>query len=363
MCSLFPTRLLQLEPRLHKTRERTRACCGFVGNTPINTFKPTLVQLACEAVEVSQAGPRSGRKNFETKRAQRSARGCAAQTSEREFASGNGRAHLPQHLPRGLVGEGLFRLLRLQHARPRHPIRPIEVAALHVRAAAASEEWHGAVLPGLPHVVHEECGEGLAHATVLGGAHLKVRGGETWVRHQRLHLRAVGGRAVAQSIGVDQVGELRLLVARPAGAAEGQHAEVVAPEVATVLLQVLLVQRFFAVAAAVPGAAAVVHDAGLASAACGLLKERPNLGCQQVVREMVRLHLGVTTVLCRLILGSHDARIVAQNIEPRAAQLLLELLCRLRNAREAHQVARHQSDLSLRCRLLQGLQGSVCTLG
>mmetsp|Transcript_33902 Transcript_33902/g.60979 ORF Transcript_33902/g.60979 Transcript_33902/m.60979 type:complete len:369 (-) Transcript_33902:38-1144(-) len=265
--------------------------------------------------------------------------------------------HFPEHLPGGFVRKALVPPPIQEGAGPRlHGASGTEeIAALGFRVAAAADEAGRAVLTRLRQVAHEEVGEALPHASVSGAGHLQICCSKAWVGHQCLDLGIASSCPVTQCIREDNIGELGLLISGPAGAAEGSPAQLVATQVPTVLLQVRSVHGLLGHGA---GPAAMVHHPGLAPQVGCLLQQRPDLGGEKEVGEMVGLHLRVAAVTRGFVLHRHDARVVTKHIQTARSEAP-QLLASLSHTGKAHQIAGHQAELAARHGLLQGLQGII----
>merc|ERR1719330_1713365 len=118
---------------------------------------------------------------------------------------------------------------------------------------------------------------------------------------ERLDFGALRLDPVIKGVGEDYIGKLGLLVALPAWATERIAATPsgIAPKIAAVLAKILGIKWLVRY---IPSTTAVVHHSRFTALAGSLLEQRPNLGREEEMGEMVRLHLGVTSVFRGLVL-------------------------------------------------------------
>mmetsp|Transcript_68811 Transcript_68811/g.143708 ORF Transcript_68811/g.143708 Transcript_68811/m.143708 type:complete len:242 (+) Transcript_68811:202-927(+) len=192
--------------------------------------------------------------------------------SKGELGASDKFAHLPQHLPRFFVGEGLLWGRRHQLCGAGQAFGAVEIATLEARNADASQQWACSVLARLGHPPHEAIAEAVGHAAVLRGGNLQVGRRQARMGDKGLHFGASGSSAVAESVGEDEIGQLGLLVPRPSPSREGGPTGVVSAQISAVLLEVLLVQGLLAIAATIAGSAGVVHNTSLSTQRDSLLE-------------------------------------------------------------------------------------------
>mmetsp|Transcript_1611 Transcript_1611/g.3644 ORF Transcript_1611/g.3644 Transcript_1611/m.3644 type:complete len:272 (+) Transcript_1611:440-1255(+) len=166
---------------------------------------------------------------------------------------------------------------------------------------------------------------------------------------------------VVEGEGEHDVGQLRLLVARPPWRREIHGVERRATVAAQSVLLALGEEARLEACRVLARPARVVHDARLAGALGGLFEEREQLPGEQEVREVVRLHLDVVAILGALVVHGHNAGVVAQHIET------------LRAGRDdsgggradrlkVHQIAVDRRQLRARHQVLNRLEGGVGAL-
>jgi hypothetical protein len=138
----------------------------------------------------------------------------------------------------------------------------------------------------------------------------------------------------------DHVGELRILVANPAGTIH-HETPVIAAQVPAILAKMLLAERLTAV---LSGQTAVVYDTCFAVLLPCFLQKRHQLSGQQKVAQMVRLHLHIKTVLCSLVVSCHDSCIIGEDVET-AGELRPHFGSGLFHTFEVHQVTVDRYDI------------------
>mmetsp|Transcript_4188 Transcript_4188/g.5241 ORF Transcript_4188/g.5241 Transcript_4188/m.5241 type:complete len:260 (+) Transcript_4188:393-1172(+) len=166
------------------------------------------------------------------------------------------------------------------------------------------------------------------------------------MRHQGFHLGTFLLQLSMQGIGEDHIGQLGLLISLKVHPFE--HGGAVAAQVATIPLQILGIQLVVHVLHD-PCSTGMVHHTRLAMRGGGLLQEGHAKAGQQEVREMIGLHLNVTAIFRGNVPKSHNASVVAQDIQAAVLQLAVQLGPGAADALETRQVAGH----------LHGVRGTV----